>query len=146
MKWKEEALEKLRNYEPMRAALMNLPREIRVMEEEYEALRSASLVRMGNETQAHSREDRMLSNIVYRQELQRSLEQTQRWMQNVSAALGVLDPEEKGILHGLYICPHRGAMEQLCERLHVEKSSIYRKRDTALRKFTLAMYGAAESN
>ena len=88
----------------------------------------------------------MLNNIVKRQELQWSLDQARLWMQNVTEALDALEPEEKGILRQLYISPEVGAMEQLCDKLCLEKSSIYRKRDSALRKFTLAMYGAIESN
>ena len=88
----------------------------------------------------------MLNNIVKRQELQWSLDQARLWMQNVTEALDALEPEEKGILQQLYISHEVGAMERLCEKLCLEKSSIYRKRDSALRKFTLAMYGATESN
>jgi hypothetical protein len=36
-------------------------------------------------------------------------------------------------------------LEELCEKMQVEKSSIYRKRDKALERFTLALYGALES-
>ena len=33
--------------------------------------------------------------------------------------------------------------KRLCEQLGVEQSSVYRKRDGALYRFTLALYGAA---
>lgn len=88
----------------------------------------------------------MINNIVCRQELQWSLEQAQQWMQSVTSALEALTPEEKGVLYQLYVYPTAGAMDRLCEKLRLEKSSIYRKRDSALRKFTLALYGAVESN
>jgi hypothetical protein len=32
-------------------------------------------------------------------------------------------------------------MDRLCQELDLEQSSIYRKRDQALRRFTTALYG-----
>lgn len=146
MNWKTEATEKLRSYEIMRKALVNLPREIDRLEAEFTGIGSQRFTGSVTAREQRSREERMLNNIVKRQELQWSLDQAKLWMQNVTEALDALEPEEKGILQQLYICPGTGAMEQLCEKLCLEKSSIYRKRDSALRKFTLAMFGATESN
>ena len=42
--------------------------------------------------------------------------------------------------------PQSGALDQLCEELGMERSSVYRHRDKALSKFTLSLYGAQESN
>ena len=87
----------------------------------------------------------MLNNIVCRQELQRSLEQARQWLETVNLALGVLTPAEKRILYHFYIAPTTGSMDQLCNDLGVERSSVYRRREKALHRFTLALYGAAES-
>lgn len=146
MNWRTEAAEKLRSYETMRAALGNLSREIGRLEAEFKAIGSPVFSGAAGGKDLRSREDSMMNNIVRRQELQWSLDQAQLWMQSVDAALHTLAPEEQGILHRLYIQPKSGAMEQLCDQLHLEKSSVYRKRDQALRKFTLAMFGATESN
>ena len=88
----------------------------------------------------------MINNIAIRQELQWSLEQARRWVKIVDGGLKVLDPQERRILEQLYIRPNAGTMEQLCLELGVEKTSIYRRRDKALEKFTRAMYGITESN
>ena len=146
MKWKDVAVEKLRSMEMMQRALRNLPREIQRLEAEYEAVGSQIFSGKATSPDHRSREERLLNNIVCRQELRWSLEQTKQWMDSVMSALEVLTPEEMGVLHQLYISPVAGAMERLCEKLQLEKSSIYRKRDSALRKFTLALYGATESN
>jgi len=58
--------------------------------------------------------------------------------------MGVLTPEEKQILHRLLIYPEKRALERLSLELGIEQSSIYRKRDDALRHFTLAYYGVTE--
>ena len=92
-------------------------------------------------TNLRSREDSLLNNMVHRQELSFALQQAELWLDVTDRALGALTPEEKLILHRLYIYPERGAIERLCGELGIEQSSIYRKRDKALHRFTLALYG-----
>ena len=146
MNWKTEAMEKLRKYEAMRQAMINIPMEINRLEAEYTAVGNANPERQPGNRDVRRREDRLLNNLVCRQELQRTLEQGKLWMETVTHALTGLKPEERLVLHWLYIDPQDGGMEKLCQKLQVEKSSIYRRRDRALEKFTLAMYGATESN
>jgi hypothetical protein len=40
--------------------------------------------------------------------------------------------------------PERGNIERLCKELGMEASSVYRRRDSALKHFTLAFYGVEE--
>ena len=86
-----------------------------------------------------------MNNLLHREELQRTEQMARLWVGMADKALGLLSPEEKLILHRLYISPLYGGLEELCEKMQVEKSSIYRKRDKALERFTLALYGALES-
>ena len=146
MNWKAEATEKLRSYETMRLAIRNLPREIERLEAEYTGIGAQRFTGRVTARDQRNREERMLNNIVQRQELQWSLEQTRRWIRLMDRGLAVLDDREKAILEQLYIYPRAGAMERLCAELGVEKTSIYRRRDRALEKFTRAMYGFTESN
>lgn len=85
----------------------------------------------------------MIGNIVKREALKRSLENARRWVDTTEDALSVLSPEEKLVLERMYICPEKGVVNQLCSELGVEQSSVYRKRDCALYRFTMALYGAA---
>ena len=81
---------------------------------------------------------------IHRQELLWTLEQAQLWLKTTDRALSALSNEEKLILHRLYIYPEARASERLCAELGMETSSIYRRRDKALRHFTLAYYGIDE--
>lgn len=146
MNWKEEAIRKLREYEPMRQAIVNISRQMRQLEDEYQTIRSQSFTGRRTVASPGCREDQMMNNIVRRQELQQSLDRACLWMETVDGALKVLEPEEQEILQCMYVFPQKGALDTVCDALHLEKSSIYRRRDKALRKFTLAMYGATESN
>ena len=145
MNWKRDAADKLRNYTAHREALNSIPQEIKRLESAYEGIRSAvsdgTPVNGGGST----REDVMLSNIVHREELARRLAESRLWVEMVNRAFGVLTDEERLVLDSFYIHRTKGGVGDLCEKLNLEKSAVYERRDKALRHFTLALYGATET-
>ena len=143
MDWKAEATEKLRRYGAMRMAAMNLPEEIRRLQLDARSIRSARTDTI-SVNGGSSREEALLNNLIHRQELDNTLKQTKIWLKNTDRAMGLLSAEEKQILHKLLIYPQKHAVEQLSQELGIEQSSIYRKRDEALKQFTLAYYGICE--
>ena len=144
MNWKNEAIEKLQRYDVMRQALRNIPDEINRLKEEAIALRS-----MGSGIRVRSsgggQEDAWINNIVRRQELERTLRQVRQWLDITDPGLMALDADERLILQRLYLYPQKGAIDRLCAELGLEQSSIYRKRDQALHRFTAAIYGFLET-
>ena len=141
MNWKNEAKEKLRRYDAMRLATINIPQEIHRLEIDAQSIRSsrsdATPVRGGG----NKREEAMLNNILHRQELAWTLEQAQAWIRITDRALTALTNQEKQILTRLYIYPEKGGLERLCRELDMESSSVYRHREQALKRFTMALYG-----
>jgi len=144
MNWKAEAMEKLRRYGAMRLAVINLPEEIKRLELDARSIRSARTDATPVNGGGSRREEALLNNLIQRQELDNSLKQATLWLKTTDRAMGVLTPEEKQILHRLLIYPEKRALERLSLELGIEQSSIYRKRDDALRHFTLAYYGVTE--
>lgn len=126
MNWRQEATGRLRRYEGLRHALHNIPLQLR-------QLKQAAGTCQG--------EDKLLNNIVSRQLLERSLENTRYWLRATEDALSCLDPVEQLILRRLYIYPEKKGMDRLCRELGVERSQVYRRRDQALEKFTIALFG-----
>ena len=145
MNWKREAIDKLKNYEAHQKALETIPKEIRRLEINYASIRSATTDSTPVSGGGSTREDVMLSNIIHRDELNRRLQESKLWVDVVDAALGVLGDEERLVLDQFYIHQARGAVRELCERLNLEKSAVYDRRDKALRHFTLALYGVTET-
>lgn len=141
MNWKEEATEKLRKYDAMQLATKNLPEEIKRLEQAACAIRAARTDSTPVKSSTNHREDMLLSNLVCREELAQALNQATLWVSTTNRALGALSPEEKLVLHRMYMYPERNALERLCQELDLEQSSIYRKRDQALHRFTMALYG-----
>lgn len=144
MNWKAEATDKLRRYGAMRLAVINLPAEIKRLSLEAQSIRSARTdgdVVVGG---GSKREDALISNLLHRKELEETLKQVKLWLTTADRAMSVLSQEEQMILHHLLIYPRPHAMELLCQELEQEQSTMYRKRDQALRHFTLAFYGISE--
>lgn len=145
MNWKNEATEKLRNYTAMQLAARNIPEEIRMLELASTAIRSSRADGSPAKGGGNKREEMLLNNIVKRQELSYALDQAKLWLATCDRALRVLSSEERLILEKMFICPEAGCVQRLCEDLGVEQSSVYRKRDRALERFTRSLYGALES-
>ncbi|MEA4921608.1 MAG: hypothetical protein VB078_11930 [Clostridiaceae bacterium] len=146
MNWKVEAEDKLKGYVPHKLALDNITDELTRLESRYTSIRGATLDGMPKGRGSSAREDAILSNIVHRQELELTFKQAELWVATVDRALDVLEPDERLVLDRFYINPARGNVGVLRDELGLqEDSSVYRRKDKALRRFTLALYGLVES-
>ena len=145
MKWKNEAMEKLRRYDAMRQALQNIPEEISRLKADACALRGATTDATPVRGGGSRREEALINNLVERQELEWTLKQVKRWLAVADRGLLALPQDERLVLQRLYLYPEKGALDRLCNELGVEQSTIYRKRDQALHRFTVAMYGFLET-
>ena len=145
MRWDYEAIAKLRDYSARKSSIGNIHAEIARLEEDYGRIRSATTDATPVQGGGNTREDMLLSNICLREELQKQLEDTKRWIAIVDNALDNLDKEERLILERFYISPHKGNVDRLCDELAIEKAGVYKRKDKALRKFTMTFYGKVES-
>lgn len=146
MDWKSIAIEKLKDYQAKRQALESISLEIAQVESAMISIRSASAdAAPVKNSKGNGREDMLLNSIVRKDELQRILERTQLWIEEVDGALSVLDPDDRKVLEYLCIYPAKGGLDRLCNELFVEPRQVYKRREKALRKFTIALYGCTES-
>jgi len=145
MKWKDEAIEKLKRYDAMHTAQQNIAREIARLKEEAFAIRRADPSAAPVRGSGGRYDEVLMNNIVKRQELAWTLKQVKLWISNTDRGLQALNEEERQVLQRLYLYPKKGAVDRLCEELGLEQSSVYRRRDQALEHFTIAMYGFTET-
>jgi len=145
MNWKDVAIERLRDYRAKKQALRNIPLEIEEMKSTMTSLRSARPDRIPVKGGGFSHEDKVLSCVVRKEELQRALDRAKLSVDEITGALQILSQEEQLILDRFYINPAKGNVERFCVELYTEQSTVYRRKDVALRKFTIAMYGCLES-
>ena len=146
MDWKIEATDKLKQYEAKRQSLQIIPLEIEQIESTMTGIRSARTDSIAiRNSGGNARENMMLSCIVRKEELQRNLEQAELWVEAVTSALDVLNDDERKILDRMYIHREKKASDRLAGELFVDIATVYRWKDDALRKFTIALYGCTES-
>lgn len=145
MKWKNEAMEKLRRYDMMCAAQENIIREIKRLKEDATSMRRADPSVTPVRGSGSPYDEKLMNNIVQRQELSWTLKQVKQWLANTERGLQALPQEDLMILQRLFLYPRKDSLDRLCKELGVEQSTVYRKRDQALERFTIAMYGFTET-
>lgn len=145
MDWKREAIDKLKCYEAKRTSLERAREELRRLEDDMTRIRSATTDGTPVSGGTSTREDAIVNNITRREELKVAMREATAWVKIVDGGLAVLDDEERHILDRLYIHRAMENVERLCDELHVEVATVYRRRDKALRHFTLALYGVVET-
>ena len=145
MNWKKEAIEKLKEYNARKQSITSIPMEIAQLESAVRGIRSASADGVAISGGGSGREDMLLSNICKREELKRSLATAKVWVAQVEDAMSVLNQEERLVLDRFYVSSQKGAAERLACELGVDIKTVYRRKDAALRRFTLALYGMTES-
>lgn len=146
MDWKREAVDKLRCYEAKRTSLSVTEQEIRRLDDAMTGIRSAVSDSTPVSGGSSTREDAMINVIAAKEELRMARRDAARWVRMVDAALAVLDDEERLVLDRFYIHRQKSAPSRLCEELGLQdERTVYRRKDRALRKFTLALYGSTET-
>lgn len=145
MNWKFEAIEKLKQYTAKKHAVQSIPEEIKRLEAAMQGIRSGASDGIPVQGGGSKREDMYLSNIVQREELERSLDQAEKWISFVDAGLEILNEEERLVLDLFYIHPTKGAAEHLAQALCIDVKTVYKRKDNSLRHFTVALYGGTET-
>ena len=143
MNWKREAGNDLRSYPERKAACENIRERIKILEEQFTSLHGISTDTpvMGGMSR---QEEKMLDNISEREKLSSSLKITEDLVRLTEKGLDVLEKRERQVLEGFYFERSDNNVERLCRQLNVEKSTLYRIKDSALVKFTRALYGVVE--
>lgn len=145
MNWVREAESKLRDYSAKEQSLESVTERITQLNLEMSCVRSATTDGTAVHGGGNGREDALLNNIAERDELERAKLSTAEWLEWVNGALTALSDTDKNLLDKFYINRRKGHVERLCEEMHLEKAQVYRRKEAALRKFTLLLYGATET-
>lgn len=144
--WKYKATDKLKDFPLQQVALQNLPEEIKKLELEAYSIKSATGDGTPVKGGGSRREDRLLSNIVMREELKAMLQRAKLSVSMVKRGLDALPEEDRHILDVMYITQEKDRVDRLLNELGlVEESSLYKRVNKILHRFTIAMYGATES-
>lgn len=144
MDWSYVAVQRLRDYESRKEALTNIREKMKMLEEQFTSICSATTDETPVQGSGNRREDMLIANISKREELAVNYSLAKREVMLTEKGLSVLTDEEREILERFFINKERDHIERLCEELFISKTELYRRKDKALRKFTIASYGIVE--
>lgn len=140
--WKKMAEYDLKDYQAQKKAIGNLEEKIRHLEDRMVRIQ----ISMKDGTPVHggttTNEDRLLAAIVEKTRLEDARLQTVRMVAMIERGLSALSEEQQKVLRMFFM--GGGGCYRAMEELHIERATAYRRRDEALRTFTIAMYGVTE--
>lgn len=141
MRWKTVAIEELRNYEAVKAAMEVLPELIDRQETAIRRIRTSDPSKVAGGSGGNN--DALLSAIVYRDELKFRLREARKTVYAISKVLETMDRDDRLILDILFIHPRKNGVDQICEALCIERTAAYDRRNKALERFTVTLYGCS---
>lgn len=143
--WRSLSIERLTMYEIHKVTVENVTEQIKALEDKYTSIRSAQTdstpVQGGT---SNKQEDMLINNISLRNELKKNLKEAIHEIKIIERGLSVLSDDERKILTRFYINRSKGYIERLCDELFISKTELYRRRDNALKRFTMVCYGIVE--
>ena len=139
--WKKQTINELEMYEPRKLAERNIYDQLRELKAALTSIRSPGADAGQGKGGGGSADDRYLNNIVKQELLEENLRETKRALKRMNHAMEVLSEEEKEILDCFFINPEKEAAFNLADKLNIDRKTVYLRREIALKKLTVAMYG-----
>ena len=127
--WKFKAIDKLRDYPLKAAAIQSLQEELQRLELEATNIRSATADATPVQGGGSAREDKLLSNIIHRDEIKRMIAGAKLACNAVNISLAALDAAERDLLTDMYIHRISGGMPRIAEMLGLDERSVYKRAD-----------------
>ena len=137
------AIQRLKDYDFRKSSIENIKLQIETLEGQYLSIKSPQFDGMPRGSGGKD-ENILIENIARRDELRFNLGIAEREVRITESALSVLSDDEKVILELFYISRPYNHIQKLMDKLHVSQSELFRRKDSALRKFTMAAYGIVE--
>lgn len=142
--WEKNAVKDLREYGCVKESLVNIPAEIHELETALHTIKSVTYDKTPVAGGTSGREDALINNIDRRGRLAENLEVAKSKVARIERGLAVLSDRERRVLDGFFMRRSYGHVERLADELGYEERNIYKIKDEALLKFTLAMFGVRD--
>ena len=145
--YKQIALSDLRAYPARKAALRNLQDKISTLQHRFDGLDGASADAVPVQGGGNRQEDSMIDNIVERERLRLNYEVDKTVVKIMERGLAVLSEDERRIVLAFAEAQRGGeryVADRLAAEMNMDRSTIYRIRNDALRQYTIACYGVTD--
>jgi len=135
----------LRNLEAKRSSLSHMQEEIQTLKLEAEAIKATDYDKISVSGGENHQEDKLITNIAKREELEANYEITLRQVTELDSLLSELSKDEQLILERMFVKRERNAAESLAVTLNYEVRRIYQKKDEALRNMARRRFGQVKA-
>lgn len=143
MRWDKELEFKLKDLPLKIKAMNNLEERIKYLEESKYLLKPVNTDSVPSSGGIIKGEDVLVNKLVEIEELKKNLKSTEKEIAWIKKGLEVLNDTEREVINKL--CLDKIRVKKACEELGYEKSQIYRIKDQAIYKMTIALYGTIYS-
>ena len=137
------AVDALKDYDSMAFIIANTSNEIKNTREDMDSIRSPQFDGMPRTHNPQAGEERILKNIEEIDILQERYRQAVEYMEWFKPAWEELSSEERYVLETFYRDEggQTGAVYEICSQLNVERSTAYNRKNRALAKLAVLLYG-----
>ncbi len=136
MDWKICAIDDLRRYKHVKVGILNSKDRLSVVNGIINDLRKQS-----DKKGRSLRDTKLLDAVMEAKLLRRNISAAESTMRIVERGLDSLSDDERALLEKFFMQSHPKSASSISKELGYSLRSLYRARDQALEKFTLAMYG-----
>lgn len=141
---KTAAIDALKDYSSMEYIIQNHPNEVEDVRDRMTSLPSSIPTGVLGQKNPHAAEARLASSLdeidVLKERYRRALE----YMEWFYPAWDALTEDERFVLWEFYLhddSKQIDAIGNICDRFHIERSSVYKKKNRALEHLTTLLYG-----
>jgi len=133
----------LNDFENMTCIISLTPDGIKAVEDDMVSPRGSSVDDMPHARNLHSHEDKVLNSINKIDVLKERYKQALEFMNWFKPAWDTLSEEEQIILSEFYLVTgsKTGVVGNLSEKLYIDRSNVYRRKEKALEHLTVLLYG-----
>ncbi len=144
MNYIDFAIQDLKKYKMLKVSIENLEDKIRYLNDDFDSIKGVCSSKTPTASGGNKREDYLLSNIVERERLTMNYKTTKKLLDIIDNGLDALTNNEKMVLDYFFISRPKNHLERLSQELHLERSQVYKLKESALYKFTISMYGVSD--
>lgn len=142
--WKTHAIDDLREYPALQESVASIPEEIKEIEKDMQLVKGTRYDKTPVEGGSSGYEERLINYIDLKTRLGENLAVASGRAERIERGLSVLTETERLVLERFYIYREPRYLDRLCGELGYEQAQVYRIKDSALKKFTLARCGVMD--
>lgn len=140
--WELKAKKELLNYNSIKRSIKILEERIELINIRMQNCRSANFSSQPKSVGEKTVDDVWCDAIIEKDMTERQIAEKKMEVTLIEKGLSALAKNEYEILSEFYINRSRNSMDNICEKLNIERSTVYKLINSALRHYILEEYGA----